>query len=164
MITDPLAGLRPYHLPEPVSWWPPAPGWWLLAVLLSVLAAAVYGWRRHRRAGRRSARLAARELARLRRALEADGDALACMRGLSRLTRRFVLARFPADHAAGLCGEAWLAYLADKSGEPAFLTGPGRRLADAPYRAMPCDEVADLMPLVERLITGQGGARGRRSR
>ena len=28
---DPLAGLRPLHRPLPVSWWPPAPGWWLLA-------------------------------------------------------------------------------------------------------------------------------------
>ena len=28
---DPLAGLRGYHLPEAVSWWPPGPGWWLLA-------------------------------------------------------------------------------------------------------------------------------------
>ncbi|WP_438951588.1 DUF4381 domain-containing protein [Porticoccus sp.] len=41
---DPLSQLRDIHLPDPVDWWPPAPGWWLLAIL--VLSAVVYGiWR-----------------------------------------------------------------------------------------------------------------------
>jgi hypothetical protein len=35
MNPDPLAQLRDIHLPEPVSWWPPAPGWWGLALVVS---------------------------------------------------------------------------------------------------------------------------------
>ena len=47
---DPLAALHPLRTPEPVPWWPPAPGWWLLAgLLLAALAWAAWcGWRRYR--------------------------------------------------------------------------------------------------------------------
>jgi hypothetical protein len=34
MENDPLAQLRDIHLPEPILWWPLAPGWWVLIILL----------------------------------------------------------------------------------------------------------------------------------
>jgi hypothetical protein len=146
--TDPLADLRGYHLPEAVSWWPPAPGWWLLALLALVLAA----WGVHRLAGhhRRGAaeRAARRELAELRAALARERDAGAYARGLSRLLRRYALARFPRSRVAGLSGEEWLAFLDDQGGEGRFSRGPGRLLVEAPYRPDPelvADELGELV-------------------
>lgn len=33
----PLPGLRDIHPPDPISWWPPAPGWWLVATILILI-------------------------------------------------------------------------------------------------------------------------------
>jgi hypothetical protein len=137
---DPLAALRPLHLPAPVGWWPPAPGWWLLAALaLALLAAATVLWlRAHRRnAYRRGAR---RELAELYRAARAAGDARAFASGATQILRRAALCRYPPSAVARLCAEDWLAFL-DRSGRTtAFSAGAGRALAFAPYDpAVPCD-------------------------
>ena len=136
MNGDPLAQLRDWHLPDPIQWWPPAPGWWIsAAVLLAVLLWLVgVRWRRHRRRGA-AARSALRELAALRETARADGDARAFVAALSRLLRRFALARFPREQVAGLTGDAWLAFLDVTGGGDGFRHGPGRALADLAYGA-----------------------------
>lgn len=136
MNADPLAQLRDWHLPEPIQWWPPAPGWWIFAaVLLTVLLwLAGVRWRRHRRRGA-AARSALSELAALRAAVRADGDTRAFVAALSRLLRRFALARFPREQVAGLTGDAWLAFLDATGGGDAFRHGQGRALADLVYGA-----------------------------
>jgi hypothetical protein len=134
---DPLAGLRGYRLPEPVSWWPPAPGWWLLAGLGLVLLGLAVVWGRRRWRRRAPARAALRELAALRADLARDADAGAFVRGLSRLLRRYALTRFPRDRVAGLTGADWLAFLDAHGGAGRFGAGPGRLLAEAPYRPAP---------------------------
>lgn len=145
---DPLADLRGYHFPDPVSWWPPAPGWWLLALLCLVILLLLVWWqvRRYRRGA--AARVAQAELTALRAALGRDGDAAACIRGLSRLLRRFALVRFPRRRVAGLSGDEWLAFLDAQGGAGRFQSGPGRLLLDAPYRPvqdLPIEELANLV-------------------
>ena len=51
--TDPLSQLKDIHLPEPIGFWPPAPGWWLLFFLLCLAiyfgGKALYAaWRKRR--------------------------------------------------------------------------------------------------------------------
>ena len=137
-MSDPLAELRGYHPPDPVSWWPPAPGWWLVALLIVglliwVTVWALGAWRRRRLAGA-APRAALDELAALRAAHARDGDAAAFARGLSRLLRRFALARYPRRAVAGLSGEDWLVFLDAHGGGGRFQAGPGRELLTAPYR------------------------------
>lgn len=126
--------LRDLHLPEAVGWWPPAPGWWLLLALL--LAPAVYGllsaWRAYRRNAPRRAALA--ELGQLHEAWAADHDVAALGVGISQLLRRAMLAYAPRAEVAGLTGKAWLEWLDRGLDDHPFSAGPGRYLAELPYR------------------------------
>ena len=157
MNPDPLAQLRDYHLPEPVAWWPPAPGWWLLALL--VLAGCAMGvWlflARHRQTA--ALRAALRELRALKTAHANDGDNLELVRGLSRLLRRFALARFPRVRVAGLTGADWLTFLDSHVRDKVFSQGAGRALVEAPYRSQAEIPAAELIALVEQWIVGNPG-------
>lgn len=138
--------LRDIHLPDPVSWWPPAPGWWLLAASLAALAAlvAVVVWRRRTRVQRRGLAMLEALHARYRR----DGDGGALVRGLSTLLRRLALEFHPRREVAGLTGSRWLEVLdAGLPGQP-FSRGVGRRLADAPYRRAPALEPGEAAALL----------------
>ena len=147
MGMDPLAELRDWHLPEPVSWWPPAPGWWLAAVLslaLLVLVLRLWWTRRGRTAPARAARA---ELGALRARLADGSDGRQFAAAISVLLRRLALVRYPPDQVAGLAGTPWLAFLDRTGGSGGFTQGPGRLLAEVPYRpagegGSPCGDTA----------------------
>lgn len=106
--TDPLAGLRDIHMPEPSGFWPPALGWWILAaVLLVIIVALVWLIRRWiiRRRWRRQAR---RELNELRTRAEASNRWFA---ELNTLLKRAARARDPSLHPAALSGDDWAGLL-----------------------------------------------------
>ncbi len=44
LIEQLRAHLRDVHLPEPIGWWPPAPGWWLVAVLALLGVVVLVYW------------------------------------------------------------------------------------------------------------------------
>lgn len=124
-----IGRLRDLHLPPPLPLWPPAPGWWLVA-LATALVLALATWHVRRRNRVRRAALA--ELRQLERRFAADGDAAALAAGLSVLLRRVALARAPRRRVAGLAGPAWLAWL-DHGLGPKFGQGAGRALLTLPY-------------------------------
>ena len=153
---DPLAALRAIHGPQPPDWWPPAPGWWLLAGVLLVLVMVAIG--RLRRRWRTSApwRAAARELDDLWRRYRDDGDQSAYLRELSVLLRRVVLARFAQQRArervAAIGGEQWLALLDEIAGGNEFSDGVGRVLGDGPYAPSASFDPEALHNLARRLL------------
>lgn len=132
---DPSAlPLRDIHLPGPVPWWPPAPGWWILAALV-LAGLAVLALRYYRERRRRAALKALRSIV---AALERGADPVECLQQISMLLRRFAMTAAEAAAGrptaiAGLVGERWLGYLDGVWDRDAFRHGPGRLLLEGPY-------------------------------
>ncbi|MQT14987.1 DUF4381 domain-containing protein [Segnochrobactrum spirostomi] len=126
---DPLAGLHDIHLPQPVPFWPPAPGWWILAglIVLALIAAAIYEWRRRQTLGYR----ALRALEAIEKDSEHYRDAHAAAAASALLIRRIVVTRFGRERLAGLTGDRWQTFLSEgKNGLPAEVS---RLVAVAAY-------------------------------
>lgn len=123
-----LEQLRDIRLPDPVGWWPLAPGWLALIALILCAALATLGWSVLRRGTRRY--LALRELAELRRRLEADPEA-GVASDLAALIRRVALSTADAP-VARLSDAEWAeALAAGKTGLPPEAAG---LIAEVPYR------------------------------
>lgn len=132
--------LRDLHLPDPVGWWPPAPGWWVLAAIaLAAVAWVVRRWLKDR-ARARARRHALSELNRYVEDYSRHGNAVTLGADISELVRRTMLAYAPREEVAGLTGEAWLAWLDRDLERPVFREGEGRPLIEWPYR----DPTADI--------------------
>lgn len=143
-----LEQLRPLHPPPEVGLWPPAPGWWLLALLL--LGLLCYGfWRlRRHRCRNRYRSQALIELTALYHHYQQHGDQGRYLQQAGELLRRAALAAYPRERVAGLQGEAWTRFLAETGGLPAFTEGCGAVLAKGPYQPAPAVEVEALQPLL----------------
>ncbi|MGX2028667.1 DUF4381 domain-containing protein [Methylocaldum gracile] len=123
--------LRDIHLPDPISWWPPAIGWWIVSVA-AVLLIATAAWLIRRWRQVTVAKLALRELDALQK--DSTLGMTEKLRRLSILLRRAGLSAYPREDVAGLTGEGWLEWLDRPLGTPRFSRGVGRALLDAPYR------------------------------
>lgn len=152
-----LDSLRDIQEMTPPSWWPPAPGWWLLGLIMGILLFLVWRWRgplgrRSRWSSlvfggwRRGARLALRDL---QRRVAAGQSAKVTAGELSGLMRRIAMAQHGRAACAGLTGTAWLDWLAahDPNGYP--WAERARVLIVAPYAPKPRGGEGLLPELIE---------------
>lgn len=135
MQTDPasLENLHDIVVPGPVPWWPPAPGWYVVAFGL-LLFLSWMGWKilRDRRANHYR-RVALGELQRLRSLAAVAATREQALQQLPGLLKRTALAAFPRTEVAALSGDDWLRFL-DRTGQTdAFTRGAGRRLSIVAY-------------------------------
>ncbi|QDS97955.1 DUF4381 domain-containing protein [Adhaeretor mobilis] len=95
-----LQNLRDIAEPAPVPWWPPAVGWWILAVAMAAFAVwiASRAWRRWRSDAYRRAAL--KELSSATQLTE-----------IAEILKRTALCAFPRTDVASLSGDAWSSWL-----------------------------------------------------
>jgi len=104
-----LSQLKDIHLPEAITDWPIAYGWWLLLafIIISVLT-GLYFWqiKRKQEASKNSAlQLLDRQYAQFK----ANDDALLFLQQSNQILKRFCLQKHP--HAASLSGSSWVNFL-----------------------------------------------------
>ena len=129
-MPDPLAGLRPNALPDPVGLWPPAPGWWLVGVL--ILIALVYAglwlyrlWRKNR-----YRKQALKEAEKLFNNYLQHQDERRFAHDCNRLLKKVALHAYPKQDIASLSGQNWLEFLATTGNNNVFLDDSGEALGD----------------------------------
>lgn len=143
--------LRDIHLPDAISAWPPALGWWCIAVLIPVgIVLAVLLFKRLTR--KTPVRVALTLLKQIKQNAELSPQQK--ITELSILLRRVAISVSPVQEAASLTGDAWLQYLDGFLPSPLFSQGLGRCLADKPYQpanaeSISAQQLAELITLVE---------------
>jgi hypothetical protein len=138
----PALTLRDVHEGVAPAWWPPAPGWWLVAVaVLAVLG--LLAWRRMRKRRRDVAILRLFDDAVARAG--APSEQVAAM---SELLRR--AARRKDPKADTMEGDAWLRFLDEGMPRPVFATGAGAVLRVGGFRADVAAHEADALRAIAR--------------
>jgi hypothetical protein len=100
-----LENLRDIVVPQPVTWWPPAPGWW---VVMSISAIAVFvvafrAWRVWRANAYRRAALHELPLA-------------TTVTGIAEIVKRTALVAYSRTDIAALSGSNWSQWLGEAGG------------------------------------------------
>jgi hypothetical protein len=142
--------LRDIHAAPPPTFWPPAPGWWLLAavLLVTLVILALWTYRRYRMV--RQKRQIMLELERLSECYSKD-NIQEFISELSTLLRRVALRRYARDRVASLTGPDWLRFLDATGGAGGFENGVGQVLESGPYQPalneVPAEELLSLVRL-----------------
>lgn len=149
---SPELPLRGIHLPDPVGWWPPAPGWWMLAIIMiATMVIAIRWYRNYQR--RMAVYYSARhELEQVKQRYQQSHDTLQLSRELSVVLRRVAISIASREQAAGLIGESWLAFLDNVIDKPLFDSDIGRQLLTAPYQPIQATDVEALLDICEQWL------------
>ncbi len=108
--SSPLDQLADIHLPDGVSWWPLAPGWWILLALLVIASIGFFIWRQRKQQNHYRI-VAQHQLAGIYADYQQTQNAGAYLQALSLLLRRTALTAYPHSFNASIKGNEWLSWL-----------------------------------------------------
>lgn len=151
--------LRDIQLPDAISWWPLATGWWVALILLLLLVVLfIWLWRFYRR--RRLLRAALRQLRQYYRVYRRNSDTAQFIGELSLYCHRLMRHKYGYKEKSALSGTAWLQQLDSEIGGKQFSSGVGKILADGPYmrtiECKPAPLLRLLRKLTKKILTGKG--------
>jgi hypothetical protein len=155
MNPDLLSQLRDIHAAAPVPWWPPAPGWWVLAILLLVLLTWLLRLARARYKIRQRRKQMLAWVDHLNASIDPQRDPQAYLSTLNRIFKLVALRAFPGQQCAVLAGQDWADFLVDKM-KTSTSADSLSVLASGPYDPAPQFD-PDMMSELTRLWIRQHG-------
>ena len=141
---NPLDQLRDIHLPEAISWWPPAPGWWILALASCALLAWLIRFVHRRYKAKHYRRQALVQL----QQLEAGTDAQEQLRALFVLLKQTANCAYPNRQPSSLPLEAFVDFLHCSCDKSVFAQSK-LELQSLLYAQQTSEQSADLKSLFE---------------
>lgn len=141
--------LRDIHLPDAVSWWPPAIGWWLLLLLTIVLVGIIFYTFRYLRRPRldKSARLA---MISTLTEYKQHQDVVQLISSLSRTFKRIVMSYYGREQTAHVTGDELYARINKLVLHDQLSPAQIELLSVGPYRRDTGDINADIDELVKQ--------------
>jgi len=143
---DLLSQLRDIHAAPLVTWWPPAPGWWLLALSGMVLL----GWLVRRLLVRLRIYQRRKQMLgwvdHLNATIDPARHPQAYLSTLNRILKLVALRAFPENHCAALSGQDWVDFLTGQT-KNSQQQSSLNALASGPYDPAPQfnpDEMSEL--------------------
>ena len=137
-----LPQLAPLREPMAISWWPPAPGWWVVLALSLALLGGFSLWLRERRLRTAYRRIALAALDELRSREARQNE-------LNWLLKAAALRAYPHERIAGLHGAQWQQFLASSC--PKVASGAFAEL-DNLYQREPSPVSSQLFDAAEHWI------------
>jgi hypothetical protein len=153
MQSDPLQQLKGLHLPTEPSWWPPAIGWWVLAIIVVVLLA----WMTTEIVKKFKARRPIREGVSLFRKLcdqleEEQITEKEFLHDTNELLKRILIPGLGQAQYSRLSGQDWLSALDKISGTDHFTNGKGSILGDERFTKDPSINSENLITEIKHLL------------
>ena len=147
--------LRDIHLPDSVSWWPPAIGWWLL--LLLAIGLLVLLWVAFKKIKQPVLKKSAKaEIMAVISHFRQHQDAHQLMQELSVAFKRVGISYLHRDQVAGLTGQAWYQRINQLVEHNQLSESQITLLSMAPYQKAPqldAQQVEALVKQVEQWVS-----------
>lgn len=147
---DPLAQLRDIHPAEPISWWPPAPGWWLAAGVALAVAIGLIFFLQRRALANRYRKVALNTLSLLARQDMAPAPIV--LDEISAILRRVAIQSYGRQRVAPLAGDAWLEFLDQTGNTSEFSSGAARVLGSERYRPAVKADIDQVLVIAKKWI------------
>ena len=145
--------LKDIHLPDSILWWPPAPGWWVLGVVLIIflflmllLLPKLWRWLRYKPV--RS--LSLKEFYLIKQSHQHQTDQKQTLQAITTLLRRTVMSKSGRIGHAGVVGDNWINQLNQMSQKDCFTQAQGELLKHGRYQpAIEGQNKADIDSLLQ---------------